>query len=131
MRERRDVHLDDLELAVQVRVAEITVRADAGVVHERRDAVVDAAQPCGEMLALESPGEIDGERIAGDSVPIPERPRERFERVPTSRDENEVVTVASEQVREVTPDPAGRSGDDGDRARLTAARGCEDRKSVV
>src|SRR5918993_351906 len=108
MRERRDVHLDDVELTLQVRVVEVAVCADAGVVHKRRDAVIDAAQPCGEMLTLESAREVRGERIAGNSVPIPERAREGFERVPPPRDENEVVTVASEQLREVSPDPARR-----------------------
>ena len=76
MRQRGDVQIDDLELALEIRLVKVAVCADAGVVHERDDAVVDRSQARGEMLAIESSREIRRECIAHDAVPIAERASE-------------------------------------------------------
>src|SRR4029434_8266885 len=123
MRQRRDVEVDDLELAVEIRFVKVAVRADTGVVHERDNTVVDGPQSGREMLAVEPSCEIRWERGTGDAVPIGERSAERLERFASTRDEDEVVSVARVQLGEVTTDSTRCASDYRDGTAVTAARG--------
>jgi hypothetical protein len=64
------------------------------------------------MLSLESLGEISRKCLARDVVAVAERSRERLERITATRDENEVMAVASEEVGNIAAYSARRAGDD-------------------
>ncbi len=76
MSERGNVQVDDLELALEVCLVEVAMRADAGVVHQRDDAVIDGPHARREMLTIETPREIRREYVADDAVALAERTAE-------------------------------------------------------
>src|SRR5512147_512976 len=100
MRQRGNVHLDDLELALEIRFMEVAVRPEAGVVHERDDSLIDRAEPRREMLSLQAATEVGCEGLTHDSVPLAQRPREQFQGILASSDDDQIVAVAREEVRE-------------------------------
>jgi len=123
----RDVEVDDLELAVEIRLVEVPVRADARVVHERMNPLVQRPDSRGEMLAIEPAREIRGKRVTRHAIALAQRSRNRLECLASARDEQQIVPITCEQIGEIDPDSARRARDDRERAVLAASRRCQRR----
>ena len=123
------------QLALEVRLAEVAVRPDPGVVHERVDVLIHRADARGEMFTFESSREVGDERVARHAIAFRERSRQGLERILTACHEDEIVPVVRKQLGEIATNTARRAGDDRDWPSLAATsrsgRRCGERRHAA
>src|SRR2546423_10288554 len=97
MRERRHVDVDHSELDVEIRLGEAPMESKAGVVDQHLDRPSELAQMRGESVALVPVSQVGGKVHAFNSVRSGELGARAFERLPVSRDEQQIMTIAGEE----------------------------------
>src|SRR4051812_38991747 len=106
MRERGDVHLNHVELALELGVSEFSAECKAGVVDEGVDLDVLIEQKIEDRLRRIRNSQIGGEDVRFDVELSFELTRGGLESIALSGDEDEIESISSEDLGELEPDTA-------------------------
>ncbi len=108
-------------LVGEVVVEEAAPHPMARVVDEHLDRPVRGGDPLGDPREGAAVGQVGGDRLDLDGVPLPDLGRHRVETVGVPCHDDEVVATRRELVGELAADARGGSGDEGDGHPVTIA----------
>ena len=90
---RGAIHVDHLEFAFEIGLAEESVRAEAGVVDQHLDSILLGRQRLAQVIACFRVGEVGAERHAFHLVRDPDAFGQVGEAIDSARDEHEVIAA--------------------------------------
>src|ERR1700693_2995635 len=113
MRERGDVDLDHLQLALDLRVRKLSSESESGVVDQHFDWNVLVVQEVEDRLRGVGSPQVGREDLNPDVELSLDLTRGRLEGIALTSHEHEIAPIPGKDFRDLESDPAGAASDEG------------------